>query len=579
MDEEQNSNKIICDRSELHCNEDTDLSKESLNGTHSKSKTTLTRKLRAKRRSNDERADYTQQIIDELNGDDLYARAKMAEDILEGVLPTESRRPRRPSQDKQLYDLSGNSGSENGNSQTHSFRKFVGREKNKRLEALKRIAADAKKLKRNTEETQSKMDGDRWNRMCGDFTQFAGATLPIYPTFSQPSYSGEFEHIDDGFGSLNIHSAQRKYPHDLNRRRFLVDRMSIGDPFADQSAPEYTDTEFDAYGNAYDSEEYDLPSTPTRKSSRTAKRDVFPDGLSCGDQVDDFDTFFIYGDFNLPSGNRDAMYDAPYDDEFDAENRGSLRKTPYLLEKDVLRTQTFEDNFAENANAHGFSDIELLGTHQMRNPTKTSFRKPKVSSNKEKSMWQRLLEDELLSQEEKRPANTYWDEINHEYDARRRRMNSRHIVEDIFDSIINDVRGSEWHRNSKSDGSRNSEADAAESDSSGNLGLPSRRFKKHFKNSSRKWAANILCAIFLTKKTFSSYCSNAWEHGDTYSPQVFLVIFRHKFWECDATRSRKIQMKLSLSSSIDSLKKSQMPMNAFPSSHNIQEENIFIENE
>lgn len=480
MNEEQNSNKIICGRSNSNCDEDTHLSTESI------SKTALTRKRKSRRRSDNERADYKQQVIDELNGDDLYARAKMVEDIFEEVMPIESCRSKRSSQDMQLYGLDGNSnrspsGSENENSKTHSFRKFVGREKNKRLEALKRIAADAKKLKRNTEIDQRRMDEDRWNRMCGDFTQFASAALPVHPTFGQPSCSDGFEHIDDEFGSRIIHSTQRKYPHDSNRRRFVVDRLSIGDPFTDVSAPEYTDTEFEAYTNAYDSDEYDLPSIPKRKSSRTARRDFSPDDFSYGDQVADFDTFIVFREYNLPSDDRDALYYVPPDDEFGTdESLTSLQRTPYVLKNGVPRTQAFEDDFAEGANAYDSSNIELFGTHHMRNPTNKSFRKPKVALNKEISMWQRLLDDELLSYEESRSANANWDEINHEYDA------SRHIVENIFDSIINDVQECERQRNPTSDGNHNSAADAVESDSLENLDLPPKRFKKYSENGSSR---------------------------------------------------------------------------------------------
>lgn len=90
------------------------------------------------------------------------------------------------------------------------FRHHVGREKNERSTALKRIAADASKLKRKVEEDQYKLDAERRIRMCGDFTSLVGENLPVYSAFET---HGEFEHNDDGFNSVNFESAQRKYRH------------------------------------------------------------------------------------------------------------------------------------------------------------------------------------------------------------------------------------------------------------------------------------------------------------------------------------------------------------------------------
>lgn len=179
MNDERNSNKIICDRSLSNSNEDAIDSSESIHKV-------FTRKLKGKRRMGRKETNYKQRVV---SGDEFYRREKTAADILGEIIPPKTSSPIESS------DRSGSSSNMqpysrftdsdklqsymiNDRNEKNSFRQFVDREKEARLVALEQIASDATKLKCNVEKDRFKMHADRGMHLCRDFTPW-----PSYSAF------------------------------------------------------------------------------------------------------------------------------------------------------------------------------------------------------------------------------------------------------------------------------------------------------------------------------------------------------------------------------------------------------------
>lgn len=214
------------------------------------------------------------------------------------------------------------------------------------------------------------------------------------------------------------------------QRRLLPTRLSFGDTITELD---------DIFADDDDECVYNMPSASEWKSERKARRTK----LGYVDHFEEFD--FLSGD--------DEVYDVPYD-EFNDEARAFAQNRIKVLKKEKASQPTSGNGFADCMNLYRFSDDGLHGFDRMRT------RKLKSASNKEKTLRQRLLEDESYREPMYDSERTihHWDNQKHyQYDMMRR--GSRRIVKDIFDSIIDDVGRNGWQRIN-----RNNEIDAIAAD-------------------------------------------------------------------------------------------------------------------